>query len=69
MLRRVPKACGLPKKRNVAPGTSRWKFQRTPLKKTISICPDASCTITDRRLTAPQWMGSVSCETTALLGP
>ena len=69
MLSRLPKACGLPKKRNVLPGTSRWKFQRIPLKKTISIWPEASSTITDRRLTAPQWIGWVSWDTTELFGP
>ena len=43
---RFPKLCGLPKKMKRLPGLRRSKFQRMPLKNTISILPLASSTMT-----------------------
>ena len=52
MLSLFPNFCGFPKKTNTLPGTRRSQFHLIPLKKTISISPVLSATMTLRRFTA-----------------
>ena len=61
ILMRLPKLCGLPKNMKRLPGLRRSKFQRMPLKNTISIVPLASSTITLILLHFPVRMELSSC--------